>query len=152
MPSKRVALALTVLFAAALGLSACSETVSLEPADDANNYGCAEVSVRLPADIDGLAQRATDAQATSAWGKPASVILRCGLEPVYASTLTCVTAGNVDWLVDDSQAPTYRFITFARKPATEVIVDSKHASGVTTLEAIAPAVQRIKATRQCLGK
>jgi hypothetical protein len=60
-----------------------------------------------------------------------------------------VTAGEVDWLVDDSQAPSYRFITFGRSPATEVIVDSKSVAGVTALESLAEAVQNIPATKNC---
>jgi hypothetical protein len=105
-------------------LTGCSATVNLEAAPLANNPACAEITVRLPDAIGDQTKRVTNAQATGAWGEPSSVILRCGLEPVAVSTLTCVTAGEVDWLVDDSQAPSYRFITFGRSPATEVIVSS----------------------------
>ena len=65
------------------------------------------------------------------------------------STLPCVTAGDVDWLVDDSDAPNYRFISYARFPAVEVIVDSENASGVTALESLAQAVAQIPATKVC---
>jgi hypothetical protein len=60
-----------------------------------------------------------------------------------------VSAGGVDWLVDDSKAPNYRFISFARNPAVEVIVDSNMASGVSALEALASAVSKIPATKVC---
>ncbi len=137
---------------AATLLTGCASTVSLEAAADSNNPKCAEVTVRLPRQIDALERRQTDAQATGAWGNPTAVISRCGLPQVLVSTLPCVTAGGVDWLVDDSAAPSYRFISFARNPATEVIVDSKVASGATALDAIGPAVARIKATKVCLPK
>jgi hypothetical protein len=137
---------------AATLLTGCASTVSLEAAPDANNPRCAEVSVRLPHQIEALERRQTDAQATGAWGNPAAVISRCGLPQVLISTLPCVTAGGVDWLVDDSAKPSYRFISFARNPATEVIVDSKLASGATALDAIGPAVARIAATKVCLAK
>jgi hypothetical protein len=114
--------------------------VTLDAAPDSNNPHCAAVTVRLPDDIESFKKRDTDAQATGAWGTPTALILRCGLPEVQASTLKCVTAGGVDWLVDPSQAPSYRFITFGRNPATEVIVDSEKASGVSALEAVAPAV------------
>jgi hypothetical protein len=130
-------------------LTGCSATVNLEAAPLANNPACAEITVRLPDAIGDQTKRVTNAQATGAWGEPSSVILRCGLEPVAVSTLTCVTAGEVDWLVDDSQAPSYRFITFGRSPATEVIVDSKSVAGVTALESLAEAVQNIPATKNC---
>lgn len=135
----------------ALNLAGCTATVSLDAAPDSNNPACAAVSVRLPSDVDGNKQRDTNAQATGAWGTPVRVILRCGLPEVRASTLLCTTIGGVDWLVDPSQAPSYRFITFGRKPATEVIVDYKHASGVSSIDALSQAVaEGTKVDRLCV--
>jgi hypothetical protein len=136
---------------ALLTLSGCAGTVNLEPAADSNNPGCAEVMVRLPSQLGGLQERYTNAQATAAWGDPAAVLLRCGLEPVEVSTLPCVTAAGIDWLVDDSLAPSYRFISYARFPAVEVVVDSDNASGITSLEGIAGAVAQLPATKSCLA-
>lgn len=136
---------------ALLTLSGCAATVNLEPAEDSNNPGCAEVMVRLPSQLGGLQERYTNAQATAAWGEPTAVLLRCGLEPVEVSTLPCVTAAGIDWLVDDSLAPSYRFISYARFPAVEVIVDSDNASGITSLEGIAGAVAQLPATKACLA-
>jgi hypothetical protein len=130
-------------------LSGCAATVNLDPAPLANDPACAEVSVRYPQSISDLEQRYTNAQATSAWGEPAAIIARCGLAAVEVSELSCVTAGGVDWLVDDAQAPSYRFISFARNPAVEVIVDSEKTSGVGALEALSPAVSKIPATKAC---
>ena len=132
-------------------LTACSTPVSLDPAADANNPTCAAVTVRLPDTVDGLAKRDTNAQATGAWGTPSAVLFRCGLAPVTVSKLKCVTASGVDWLVDDTQAPNYRFITFARKPAAEVIVDSTKASGSKVLDDLSLAVQQLPASDHCLG-
>jgi hypothetical protein len=136
---------------ALLTLSGCAATVNLEPAADSNNPGCAEVMVRLPSQLGGLPERYTNAQATAAWGDPAAVLLRCGLEPVEVSALPCVSAGGIDWLVDDSLAPSYRFISYARFPAVEVVVDSDNASGITSLEGIAGAVAQLPATKACLA-
>ena len=136
---------------ALLTLSGCAATVNLEPAEDSNNPGCAEVMVRLPSQLGGLQERYTNAQATAAWGDPAAVLLRCGLEPVEVSTLPCVTAAGIDWLVDDSLAPSYRFISYARFPAVEVVVDSDNASGITSLEGVAGAVAQLPATKACLA-
>ena len=130
-------------------LSGCAATVNLEAAPLANEQLCAEVSVRYPNQIGDLSKRYTNAQATAAWGEPTAIIARCGLEMVEISTLSCVTANDVDWLVDDSQAPNYRFISFARNPAVEVIVDSANASGVSALEALATSVSKIPATKRC---
>lgn len=143
------------LFASSLALifslSACAPTLNLEAAPLANDPACAEVIVRLPDVLAEQTKRLSNAQATAAWGNPAAVILRCGLEPLAVSSLTCVTAGDIDWLVDDSAAPSFRFITFGRSPATEVIVDSRAVAGVTVLEELAGAVQNIEATKNCLG-
>jgi hypothetical protein len=117
---------------------------------DANNPGGADVIVRLPDGVDGQERRTTNAQSTAAWGNPTTVILRCGIEPVEISTLPCVTASDVDWLVDESAKPSFRFISFGRDPAVEVIVDSENAVGVNVLESLSPAVQTIEPTKICV--
>jgi hypothetical protein len=150
MKISRLATLATTAIALSLALSACSPTVSLEPAADANNPGCADVIVRLPDVVDGQERRTTNAQSTAAWGNPTTVILRCGIEPVEISTLPCVTASDVDWLVDESAKPSFRFISFGRDPAVEVIVDSENAVGVNVLESLSPAVQTIEPTKLCV--
>lgn len=134
-----------------LALTGCTATVALEPAPDANNPACADVVVRLPDTIDNLAKRGTNSQSTAAWGEPTSVIFRCGLPEVSLSKLTCVTASDIDWLVDDTNRPSYRFVSFARKPAIEVIVDSTKVSGVTALDELSSAISYIPASKRCLG-
>jgi len=151
MKMSRLAALSAAAIALTLSLSACSPTVSLEPAADANNPGCAEVIVRLPDAVDGQERRTTNAQSTAAWGNPATVILRCGIEPVEISTLPCVTANGVDWIVDDSAKPSFRFITFGRTPALEVIVDSENAVGVNALDSLAEAVKSIEPTKECVS-
>lgn len=132
-----------------LGLTGCTPTVSLEAAPLSNDPDCAEVMVRLPKEIGDFDQRYTNAQASSAWGEPTAIIFRCGLEPVEISPLPCVTAGEIDWLVDDSQNPSYRFVSFGTMPAVEVVVDSTKISGVSSLEAIAPTVKQLSQTAKC---
>ena len=123
--------------------------MNLEAADDSNNPNCADVSVRLPDMLGGNQIRYTNAQATAAWGNPAAILLRCGLETVEVSALPCVTAGTTDWLVDESEAPKYRFISYATIPAVEVIVDSEVASGITTLEGLSQAMSVLPRTKVC---
>jgi hypothetical protein len=123
--------------------------VTLEPAEDANNAECAEVIVRLPDELAGEQKRRVNAQSTAAWGEPVAVILRCGLEPVEVSALPCVSAGDIDWLVDDSNAPSFRFVSYARFPATEVIIDSTKLAGVTVLEQLSSTIGILPATKRC---
>ncbi len=132
-------------------LTGCSATVVMDPAEDANNPYCAEVMVRLPSETASQQKRVTSSQSTAAWGEPVTVSLTCGLGPVEISALPCITAGDVDWLVDESDKPTYRFISFGRTPATVVTIDSTKVSGATVLEDLGLAVQFTKKTKQCLG-
>ncbi|NBQ92474.1 MAG: DUF3515 family protein [Micrococcales bacterium] len=134
-----------------LALSGCSATVSLESAPDANSPDCAKVIVRLPNQTAAQTKRITNSQSTAAWGDPVTVTLTCGLDPVTVSSLTCVTAGGVDWIIDESQKPIYRFISFGRKPATLITVNSSKVSGASVLEDLGQAVQFTKQTNKCLG-
>jgi hypothetical protein len=144
--STRLAALLTVAVAL---LTACSPVVSLAPAPDATNAGCADIIVRLPDSASGEPLRETNAQATAAWGNPASILLRCGVTVPGPSTLVCVTVRGVDWLYDPSGAPNYTFTTFGRDPATQVIVNGDRTSGTNALVDIAAAVGSVPATRQC---
>jgi hypothetical protein len=134
-----------------LTLAGCSATVNLEPAPDANNPGCAKLIVRLPQSTDNQDRRTTSSQSTAAWGTPAVITLTCGIKPVMVSALECITAGGVDWIVDESQKPIYRFISFGRTPATIVTIDSTKASGATVLDDLGQAVQFTNQTNKCLG-
>lgn len=116
--------------------------VALEPAALAAAPECAEVSVRLPQAIGELDRRETNAQATAAWGAPVAVLLRCGLEPVAVSDDPCLEVEDLEvaWLVDESAAPDYRFTSYGRAPAVEVIVDSTRVSGQSALSSLDIAV------------
>ena len=149
-PRKRLFLpAVTALLIAVL--TGCSSTVALDPALDATNPGCAEIIVRLPNTLADLPLRETNAQATAAWGSPAAVLLRCGIEPSGPTTLPCVNVSGVDWIQDDSNAPSNRFVTFGRVPATEVIVDSNVVSASTVLIDLQKAISALPATKECLA-
>lgn len=134
---------------AGAGLAACAPTVSLQPAEDAASPACAAMSARLPGAVAGAGRRSTNAQATGAWGTPASAIITCGVSAPLVSSQTCITVGDVDWLVDDSSAPTYRFTSYGRDPAVQLVVDGDAVNGNTVLNDLADAVGAIPATRRC---
>jgi hypothetical protein len=148
-PQQRPGALAALIVLALAGLTACTPIVTLDPAPDATNPDCAEVSVRLPKSVAGEPLRETNAQATAAWGNPASILLHCGVTVPGPSTLVCVTLRGVDWLYDPSGAPNYAFTTFGRDPATQVIVNGDKASGTNALVDLAPAIGSIPATRQC---
>ncbi len=96
----------------------------LEPAADSNNPDCANLIVRLPSVVADMNIRHTNAQATSAWGEPANVLLYCGITPSGPTDLPCTTINGVDWIMDDSRAPLYRFEAYGRSPGLEIVIDT----------------------------
>jgi len=151
MPRTRRAPAVALLaITGALSLAGCSGVVPLEAAADANDPGCAEIVVRLPDAVGNLAKRETDAQATGAWGDPTGVLLRCGVPVPGPTTMPCVSVNGIDWIQDDADAPRhYRFITFGRKPATEVIVDHAAVSNSTVLADLSSAISALQPYTEC---
>jgi hypothetical protein len=149
-PKQRAFRSAGVVSALSVGilLAGCAGIVPMQPAIDANNPLCAEVSVRL-GDIADLAKRETNAQATAAWGEPASILLTCGLEPPGPTTLPCLSVNGVDWIMDDAQKPTYVFTTFGRTPAVQVVIDSDAVSGSTVLTDLALPVSSIPQETPC---
>ncbi|AZC14180.1 DUF3515 family protein [Microbacterium sp. ABRD28] len=134
---------------AALTLSSCAGTVSLPPAANADDPLCAEVTVRLPAEVDGQERRWTDAQATGAWGTPTSVILTCGVEPPGPTEARCITIGGVDWIVDESDPPRYLIRSYGRTPAVEVYADNSVVSPNEVLSALGPIVSQLPRESEC---
>lgn len=142
--------ALVALAAAlSLALSGCAGQVPMTTAKDANNPECAKVIVRLPDKVADQAKRETNAQSTGAWGTPAAVLLTCGVTVPGPSTLPCVSVNNVDWIEDDSQAPLYRYTTYGRTPAVQVVIDSAKVQGTTTLVDLHNAVSVLPSKTTC---
>jgi hypothetical protein len=148
----RATLRLSAVAVLALGLlTGCAQSVALTPAKDAANPECAEVITRLPESVADLLQRDTNAQATSAWGSPADVLLYCGVAvPDPTASLTCVTVDGIDWLRDPEDDPSFTFITYGRDPAIAVVVNSETVSGGNALTDLSNAVGIIPAERACV--
>ncbi|WP_344305856.1 DUF3515 domain-containing protein [Brevibacterium samyangense] len=133
-------------------LSACAGPVLvLEPAPRATEPVCASVMLALPEEIDGVPNRKTSAQATEAWGDPAIAILRCGMEPPAPTTDPCVTVNGVDWISTEAEEGHWKFVTYGREPAVEVIVDPTSASGQNILTAVSPAMENLPQTAECVA-
>lgn len=144
---------LSLIVAASLALCACSgPVVPMQPAEDAAAPDCAAVSVRLPGQVAGLSSRNTNAQATAAWGNPASVLLRCGVPSPPPTTDRCISINDIDWVEDASEAPRYRYTTYGRTPAIEVVIDAESGvSGMTALSDLGHAVSFVPKTGGCVG-
>lgn len=148
-------LPLAAAAAALLGLTGCASAVTLPPADDAADPGCAAVVVSLAEEIgdqsltEPLERRSTTAQGTAAYGTPSAVTLRCGMPEPAPSTDRCVTIGEVDWLQVAGEGDVYTFVSYGRSPATEVVIDTAAVSAVTALEGVSSAVARTERTGAC---
>jgi hypothetical protein len=143
---------------AGIGLTGCAATVNLEPADGSDDPACAEVSVRLPGAIGDQPRRWTDAQATGAWGDPATILLTCGVTAPGPTTMRCETVAGVDWIIDETDAPRFRVTTYGRTPAVEIYLDTEvgdDGAGVSSrdvLDAISPIVATLPVDGQCVGR
>ena len=146
---RRVALAVGLAVGGTIALAGCSQSVTFDAAPQATDPDCAAVIVRLPDVVAGQAERETNAQGTGAWGTPASVLLRCGVEPLGPTTDRCVSVDGVDWVIDESDAPRYLFTTFGRTPAVEVLIDNDVVSGTTAIADLSSAVSAIPAEGGC---
>jgi len=137
-----------------LALTGCAQAVVVEPAADAENAQCADVVVRLPDSVPGrsgdLELRETNAQGTGAWGSPTAAILSCGVPaPDPTSTLICVSADGVDWLLDESKAPSILYTSYGREPAVQVIIDQDQAAPGAVLFELAGAVKYTEQLSEC---
>ncbi|MDI2097664.1 DUF3515 family protein [Ruicaihuangia caeni] len=147
----RAAAAASVVAATVL-LTGCAATVVMEPAADSNNPACAGVIVRLPEFAGDLEQRETNAQATAAWGDPASVFLSCGVPVPAPSEMDCVEVRGIDWLRDATEEPLTYFTTYGRDPAITVAINGATVSGRAVLEDLANSVSTVPQERSCLSR
>lgn len=138
-------------------LAACAPTIGTNPpAPDAADPACAPVMLALPDTLAGdLPQRDTNAQATTAWGDPgAAVTLHCGVEapgPSADCQRVESAAGAVDWIVEAGEDGTWRFTTYGREPAVEVVVPPSVSADHSTafVGDLAQAVSNVPATAEC---
>ncbi|WP_130414418.1 DUF3515 family protein [Xylanimonas ulmi] len=152
----RRALPASLLVALVPALAACTPTIAVDAAPDAANPACAPVMLALPDVLAGDLDKArTAAQATAAWGTGgAAVTLRCGVTPPGPSP-DCQqvesNAGTVDWIVEAGDDGTWRFTTFGRDPAIEVIappaVTENHSTSF--IADLAPAITKIPQSTPC---
>jgi hypothetical protein len=143
----------TLVAAVALlaGLSGCAAgVVDVDPADDAANARCADVMLALPPLVAENEQRDTNSQATSAWGDPSKVVLRCGVVVPGPTTDPCVTVNDVDWVIREGD-PAWTATTYGRDPAVEVLFDPEVVASSTVLVELGDAVSRVEQIRACVG-
>ena len=133
-------------------LAGCASVASVDAAQDAANPLCAEMMVVLPEAIDDAERRSTTSQATSAWGDPSKVVLRCGVEVPGPTTDPCVSVNDVDWVAnEDEESGIWTLTTYGRTPATEVVLDPNVIPSSTVLATLSDAAQKIPASKKCVS-
>ena len=145
----RAALVLAALAVAAAGC-ADGRMASVPAAENAADPDCAPAMIAMPDEIGDLTLRPTDSQATAAWGDPAAVVLRCGVQPPAPTTDQCVSAEGVDWVVRE-EGENWRITTYGRDPAVEVLFAQDRASSDSVMVSLASAVGRIPAEHGCVN-
>lgn len=55
----------------------------------------------------------------------------------------------MDWIIDESEAPLYRFEAYGRSPGLEVFVNSEIASGTRVATDLKNVAQMLPQVRQC---
>ena len=131
-------------------LTGCTPAADVEAAPDAANPDCAPVMVALPENLAGADQRETTSQATSAWGSPAEIIVRCGVPVPGPTTDACATVNGVDWVLRE-EGNLWTATTYGRDPAVEVLIDTEKVASSTVLVELENAVSRIDQTRECVS-
>ncbi|WP_313814420.1 DUF3515 family protein [Glutamicibacter sp.] len=130
-------------------MASCASVASVDAAPDAANPACAEMMVVLPEVIGDAERRPTSSQATSAWGDPSQVVLRCGVEVPGPTTDPCVSVNNVDWVAHEDKSGIWTLTTYGRTPATEVVLDPTVIPSSTVLATLSDSASRIPAQKQC---
>ncbi len=140
-------------------LGGCAPTVPVAVAPHATEPACADVVLAMPDSLgDGLPQRDTTSQATTAWGDPgAPVVVRCGVEPLGPTTEHCQTVEtpggpSIDWVVVEDDDGGWTFTTYGREPAVELHIPAAVAAERSTafVDQLGPAVALTDQVRSCV--
>ncbi len=132
-------------------LASCASIASVDAAADAANPLCAEMMVVLPEIVGDAERRQTSSQATSAWGDPSQLVLRCGVEVPGPTTDPCVSVNNVDWIAHEGENGIWTLTTYGRTPATEIVMDPQVIPSSTVLATLSDAASRIPAEKKCVS-
>ena len=152
LPPPRSARALLAAAGLAAVLTGCTPAVTVDPAENAADPGCAPAMLAMPGAVGEHEQRETTSQATTAYGDPTAAVVRCGVAPPGPTTDVCSSVNDVDWLLrqDAEDGSRWTATTYGRDPAVEVVFDGTAVPSSTLLVELGSAVEQIPAERRCL--
>lgn len=141
-----------VLVLTALALTACSDSVRVEPFAESDSEACRAAAEQWPPLLLGGERRVVAVQSAgvAAWGDPA-IIVRCGASSPVAGPdepLNCLDVNGVDWIAvpfDDGTA----FVSYGRVPALEVLVPREYAPESAVLPALAASAASLESFQEC---
>lgn len=132
-----------------LGLTACSvPPVEAKPPALAASAECVDAAKKWPSTVAGLNPYpvTTPSDSVRAWGKRPSdaIIARCGVSSPGPTTDACIDVNGTDWVQTKLGKDGYRYVTYGRTPAIEVLVPSSLGGApAMLLPAFNAAAQRI---------
>lgn len=120
-----------------------SGDVRVKVADQASNPLCGKAARSWPTTVADQAVRATtaDSPTVRAWGDPA-IIARCGVTSPGPTSDPCITVSGIDW-VGHQLSDGYRFVSFGRSPAIEILVPQHYSPEPLVLGAFTAAAAAI---------
>ena len=141
---KKVA-ALACVLCILVGVSACSSSLSVEPAEGAENQFCTDLGAILPVSLGGALLRDTNpnSPATKAWGDPA-IVLRCGaaIPTAYSASSQLLTVNDVNWYPEELEAG-MRFTSMETSELVEVSLPAAYQNTADILTELSSAISTL---------
>lgn len=131
-------------------LAGCTSAVEVRPFEGSDSPACQRVADAWPATVRDLERRevAVQSRGVAAWGDPA-IIARCGADPPGPTTDQCLDVAGVDWIARELEDG-WRFTSYGRDPAVEVLVPDAHDPDALLLTAFNPAAEAVpQGERRC---
>ncbi|SFK60571.1 DUF3515 family protein [Streptomyces pini] len=159
MRRQRSGLLLLGAVAAAVAAVSCSGHPLLSP-DHSVRSGpfsgdplCADVVSGVPEEVLSRRRDGATETGTASWGE-ASVVLRCGVEPLPPTPDLCVNVSGVDWVLDEGRLEAdgvQVLTTYGRTPAVEVTIRDAPGRAGDVLVDMNRSVRGVPRKSKCLS-
>lgn len=127
------------------GVSACSSSLDVEPANGADSPFCTEFGSILPVSLGGALLRDTRPRSpgTKAWGDPA-IVLRCGvaMPNAYSAASQLLTVNDVNWYPEELEAGV-RFTSMETIELVEVSIPIAYETTADILTGLSSAISNL---------
>jgi len=127
------------------GVSACSSSLDVEPANGADSPFCTEFGSILPVSLGGALLRDTRPRSpgTKAWGDPA-IVLRCGVAVpnAYSAASQLLSVNDVNWYPEELEAGV-RFTSMETIELVEVSIPIAYETTADILTELSSAISNL---------